>query len=487
MKEKLFQTCSKNKINKKLGENYSIDISINSIEYSLAADSLFKLAARKNIKRGFLFVSTVLGKHIPVSANISLLVSKLLAYNYYNLCSNEKISIPAEVINVINEYNDLDLLDNMFEGKEFLDNYIKLNNKAKKIYNSLLENKLELSEKTLFIGFAETATGLGHSVYENFKGNIAYIHTTREILVDFDSAIDFQEEHSHATDHFLYADLNNYDKVVLIDDEFTTGKTALNFIKELNSKFGIKKFSLLSLLDWRLDEHFENVEKFSNDYSVEIDSACILKGEIFTSGDLIGIKDYYKQPFVENIFRNIPWENLDFKKDNNMYKSVFNKLYNKSVSYLKDTGRFSVNPFTHNTENIIFELTEVINNVFTEKKLSDKNILFVGTEELIYIPMKIASNFDNAFYQSTTRSPIYASNTPQYGVKNSIEFSNPYDLTTSNFLYNINNGFYDSMFIFFEKSISNAGLDEFKEKIKQFEFNNIYLIEFENTKTLELK
>lgn len=486
MKEKLFQTYSKNKIKKKLGENYSIDISINSIEHSLAADSLFKLAARKNIKRGFLFVSTVLGKHIPVSPNISLLVSKLLAYNYYNLCSIEKIFVPLEIISIVNEYNELDLLENMFKGKNFFGEYIKLNNKAKKIYNDL-GDKLELKEKTLFIGFAETATGLGHSVYENFSGDIAYIHTTREILKGFDSAIDFQEEHSHATDHFLYANIEKYDKVVLIDDEFTTGKTALNFIKELNSKFGIKKFSLLSLLDWRLEDHFENAEKFSKDYLVEIDSACILKGEIFTSGDLAGIKDYYKQPCTESISKNIPWETLDFEKENFGYNSVFNKLHNKSVSYLKDTGRFSVNPSAHNTEDIILELTRAINSVFIEKELFDKNILFVGTEELIYLPMKIASNFDNAFYQSTTRSPIYASNTPQYGVKNSIEFSNPYDLVTSNFLYNINRGFYDSMFIFFEKGINNSGLDEFKEKIKQFEFENIYLIEFENTKTLELK
>lgn len=49
-----------------------------------------------------------------------------------------------------------------------------------------LENRMDgyvkLDETTLFIGFAETATALGHAVFNTFQSNAIYIHTTREVF-----------------------------------------------------------------------------------------------------------------------------------------------------------------------------------------------------------------------------------------------------------------------------------------------------------------
>jgi len=49
--------------------------------------------------------------------------------------------------------------------------------------------------------------------------------------------MEFREEHSHAPQHILYWHENmqtlNPDTLMLIDDEFTTGKTCLNFIEQL--------------------------------------------------------------------------------------------------------------------------------------------------------------------------------------------------------------------------------------------------------------
>ena len=82
MKENLLQTYSiqDNKIIFK--DRVNLDVYIDAIKFNIDKTSLFKLAARKNKKRGFLFVSTVLGKHIPVSPNISLLFGRLLALVY---------------------------------------------------------------------------------------------------------------------------------------------------------------------------------------------------------------------------------------------------------------------------------------------------------------------------------------------------------------------------------------------------------------------
>lgn len=69
-----------------------------------------------------------------------------------------------------------------------------------------VEGTIELTEETLFIGFAETATALGHAVFNAFHSNAMYIHTTREVLPDFEPFITFEEEHSHATSHRIYTE-----------------------------------------------------------------------------------------------------------------------------------------------------------------------------------------------------------------------------------------------------------------------------------------
>lgn len=47
------------------------------------------MAARKNIKRGFLFVSKVLGKHIPVQPLIPLIGGGILAARYVSMVYDE--------------------------------------------------------------------------------------------------------------------------------------------------------------------------------------------------------------------------------------------------------------------------------------------------------------------------------------------------------------------------------------------------------------
>lgn len=99
-----------------------------------------------------------------------------------------------------------------------------------------------LDKKVLIVGFAETATGLAQglmyqaSVLDSKKqlNVVGYTQTTREELPDNDfTNIAFQEEHSHATDQKLYFDPTlDYDVVLFVEDEITTGKTIINFIEQ---------------------------------------------------------------------------------------------------------------------------------------------------------------------------------------------------------------------------------------------------------------
>lgn len=59
-----------------------VELDLKEGALQLEKEHLFEMAARVNKKRAFLFVSKVLGKHIPVHPVKPLLVSGLLAMAY---------------------------------------------------------------------------------------------------------------------------------------------------------------------------------------------------------------------------------------------------------------------------------------------------------------------------------------------------------------------------------------------------------------------
>ena len=191
-----------------------VDVQIDSNPLGLSVETMYEMAARINKKRSFLFVSKVLGKHIARRPQVPLVASALLASIYYEEKTGEKLSEKSLLIEAL-----------MDESED----------KLKKAYSAVREMNYELGESVVFIGFAETATALGHGVFDCFS-DAAYIHSTRELIVDQEVTLFFEEEHSHATDQRCYAPehyLANDQTICLVDDEITTGKTALNIIESI--------------------------------------------------------------------------------------------------------------------------------------------------------------------------------------------------------------------------------------------------------------
>ena len=95
-------------------------------------------------------------------------------------------------------------------------------------------------EARLVIGFAETATAVGAAVAAQLGEDCVYLHTTREPL-DGDWIL-FQEEHSHAVEHQLSAEhleewIDRSPAVVFVDDEFSTGRTLINMVRQLRARY----------------------------------------------------------------------------------------------------------------------------------------------------------------------------------------------------------------------------------------------------------
>ena len=176
--------------------------------------NLLGFAERINPKRAFLFVSKVLGRHIPVSPHI-----------------------------MRHAFTDL----------------------AKLVPD-------DLPEPVLVIGMAETAVGLGagvHQVLQQRYPEAIYVTTTRHPVHGAPLLARFLEEHSHAQDQLLYgspdAELQqqilNSKSIVLVDDEASTGKTFVNLIHALQQA-GLNQISHVvtaTLADWSSGIHIADL------------------------------------------------------------------------------------------------------------------------------------------------------------------------------------------------------------------------------------
>lgn len=160
-----------------------LDVMVDSS--TIAPDSLFGFAERRNPKRAFLFVSRVLGRHIPVRPSVMLKSFEDLAHK-----------IPAD-----------------------------------------------LPGPVLVIGMAETAVGLGagvHRAYSRTREDALYLVSTRH-PTGTELFARFEEEHSHASAHLLHMPTDpalremmlNARSLVLVDDEASTGKTFINLHRAL--------------------------------------------------------------------------------------------------------------------------------------------------------------------------------------------------------------------------------------------------------------
>lgn len=400
-----------------------VDTVIEQNPYQFAEGHLFDVAARINKKRSFLFVSKVLGKHLAVEPHVPLLTGALLAMH------SQAPAHPfiGQVVQAI-------------QTKQHL----------REVYEQVCQQPVELSQPTLVIGFAETATALGHAYFKACR-NAMYIHTTREQLMGVSPLIHFEEEHSHATSHRLYAEddvLTRYENIVLVDDEMSTGQTNLNIIEQLKQTYPqIKSFTVVSILDWRSEEQWAQYDAVAKALNVTITAAALMSGRMQVRGELEETDVASKKVRVDTAFRQLYVESdVIYHTSQSEDRSIC------TTPYAKATGRFGL---TREQELVFADQLRV----FSEGLPRAGKRLVVGTGECMYVPMVIAGNLAGEVYvKSTTRSPIYCHEATL--IQQKYTFESPENAGVTNYIYNIAPGEYDEIVVVVERVASEQGLAE---------------------------
>lgn len=360
----------------------NVKINIKENKYGFNIDDLVVMGSRaNNPKRNFLFISKVLGKHLEVKPDVCKATGFLLAHLVYENNSPFNTAIFKDYLsNPVDESTAI---------KDEMRKYINPN------------------ENVLVMGFAETATGLGMSVACAIKDSY-YVTTTRERLNSVKSFFNFEEEHSHATSHKCYLQdldkLKNADRIILVDDEITTGNTMLNLIKELEKVSKAKKYTVLSILDWRNPEYLAKYEEFKKELNVDIEVKSVIYGHIESLDNTVYTGDTENELIDELI--PVKMDVLD--------KVTHSLEDGGTKEYIKLSGRFGV---SYDQMRSLETKAKILANKLKESVSEDDKVLILGHGENIYIPSRIASYLEGAEFKTTSRSPIFVKEDKQYPIR----------------------------------------------------------------------
>lgn len=431
-----------------------VNVEVTNNPYQFEESQLFEMAMRINKNRSFLFVSKVLGKHIALPPQVPLLLGQLLAMHYMEVVEQAPDMRAAAVADMLKQQVDLQ------RGLEALETQPIIVKRPLKI-----------------IGFAETATALGHAFFNAFGGQVDYVHTTREVIPELEPLATFEEEHSHATTHYVYMQDDSFfdgdDEIILVDDELTTGKTNLNIVSQIIAKFPHKKtFTIVSILDWRSEEHHQAYRQFEQQHGITIHEVSLLAGHIDVAGETV--TQPFEQPVQQKVLPRITYATLDHLLPTDQYIAVSSQQADGTLCtkpYYFGSGRFGLSK----QQDLLIRQQMPIFTQQLQALRKGGQTLVLGTGEFMYIPMRLAALLgDNVSYHSTTRSPIYAH--PDSFIYNQYQFDSPEHHGVANYVYNIPANHYSDAIIIAERVTSKQAMTMLIDELSQAQIEHITIL-----------
>lgn len=314
----------------------------------------------------------------------------------------------------------------------------------------------------LVVGFAETATALGEMLFNACTNAVYYLETTREDCAPCKKMLEFREEHSHATEQYIYGDMSrlpHYDYILFVDDEISTGKTILNFITEFEKLGNSCKYGVASICNW------QNADAIARYNELGIDRFMLISGELEDAG------------------RKMDVEVLPDEREYAAKRCLLSRQERESVNMVhldswNNSNRFMLTRTGHGKlvvqdTNLISDMWHDILNIadkHSKESMVDRynnKALFIGTEECMYIPIMLAyyatSMFGEVLTHSTTRSSIdiikgCENGDIREGIVSKYKLHSAYDSDRNTYIYNLDK--YDFIFVICDKTMTKEFVDD---------------------------
>ncbi|MGP4905132.1 phosphoribosyltransferase domain-containing protein [Psychrobacter faecalis] len=372
-------------------------------------EDLLGFAQRINPKRAFLFVSKVLGRHIPVAPST-------MRHAFTDLAN----LVPDD-----------------------------------------------LPEPILVIGMAETAVGLSAGVHQALQTrypSALLLNSTRHTQHNEDNTetllTTFSEDHSHASQHLIYqsadtvtqAQLLASKTLIMVDDEASTGNTCVNVVTALRNAGldNLEQVHLTTLVDWSLNQNQSN----ANDDTIATRLPNI---------------DFHRHHLLSGAWQ---WTDAPNPESITMPSVDTTEAGSHTLGDTGNWGRFPTLDSTDGFDNYLLRFQAAL-NVFNQqaqlekeqlekrqlnKKQLPKRILVLGSNEFVWLPFLLAEWLETQTQNATvkfsalTRSPIALGG----AINTMLSFSDNYGLGMTNFAYNVEPSDWDLIVLCVETSADSV-------------------------------
>ncbi|MGQ4485634.1 phosphoribosyltransferase [Streptomyces sp. SAS_281] len=317
------------------------------------------------------------------------------------------------------------------------------------------------ARRAVVLGYAETATGLGHSVADGL-GHAPYLHSTRRPVPGVARAGGFEEAHSHATSHLLLpedpallAAAGPGSALVLVDDEFSTGNTVLNTIRALHERYPRDRYVIVALVDMRSPADRGRLTEFAAEIGARVDLVARNTGTV-TLPD--GVLEKGQALVAERE------ADEEAPQDGPPHPRPHTRLDLPWPAGVPDGGRHG---FT-DAHRALLEpaLPALADHVARALGDGPRRVLVLGFEELMYAPLRLATALEERTdaevrYSTTTRSPVLAVDDPGYAIRTRLVFpahDDPADGPGERYAYNVAGAGFDAVVLVVDSAADTPAL-----------------------------
>ncbi|MFJ9579257.1 phosphoribosyltransferase [Streptomyces sp. NPDC101191] len=381
-----------------------------------ALPDLLGLALRRNPRRAHLLVSNVLGKHVPQRPSVVREAGHGLGVRVRQLLGDEEAA------------------------------------------------------RAVVLGYAETATGLGHSVADGLA-LAPYLHSTRRPVEGVPTAGGFEESHSHATSHLLLPEdsklLAGDGPLVLVDDEFSTGNTVLNTIRDLHERHPRERYVVVALVDMRGPEDRDRLTAFAAELGARVDlitlaagTVALPDGVLAKGQELVARHDTPTAPTPARPAAATAPAGPPTAAPNPVPGPRAPRRPPVRVELgwpagVPDGGRHGFDPdHRARLEAALPAMAARVTEALGPRPAAGRapRVLVLGFEELMYAPLRLADELErtgtDVRYSTTTRSPVLAVDDPGYAIRTRLVFpahDEPADGPGDRYAYNVAGGGFDAV------------------------------------------